>query len=63
MKTRTYIQPEIELISLSSTQIIAASIIGNSVYGDTEASSNCETLSKPQYFVLDDEEDEWENEW
>ena len=56
---KTYIQPEIELISLSSTQIIAASAFGTTVYGD-EASDEYETLSKPQYFVLDEEEDEWE---
>ena len=62
MKTRTYIKPEIELVRLSSTQIIAASIIGNSVYNN-DASGDCPTLSKPQYFVLDDEVDEWKNEW
>ena len=62
MKTRTYIKPEIELVRLSSTQIIAASAFGTTVYGD-EASDQYETLSKPQYFVLDDEDDEWENKW
>ncbi len=59
---KTYIQPEIKLLSLSNTPIMAASITGSSVY-NTDANSDDEVLSKPNYFVSDDEEDEWENEW